>query len=216
MEINRKMIYLAQKFQSERKTFMKKKSLALLTIALALTSVTVAQGVNVGVKGGANIFKVDGKSFKEEFEFGYNLGAFAEIYFSPKWGIQPELLWSQTNFRTADQFNDIYPGGLNDLKGKLDYISIPILLSFRPSKIISFQAGPQFGILLNQDKTFGDNTVEAFKSGDFSLLGGVQLNLGGLRVGGRYVVGLNNINDIDDKDKWKNQGFQVYVGAKIF
>jgi len=43
----------------------------------------------------------------------------------------------------------------------------------------------------------------------------VQLNLGGLKVGGRYVIGLNNINDIDNKEKWKNQGFQVYAGFRI-
>jgi hypothetical protein len=195
---------------------MKKKSLALLTIALALTSISLAQGFNAGVKGGVNIFKVDGKSFKEEFLFGYNLGGWAEIYFSEKWGIQPEVMWSQTNFRTGDQFNDVYPQGLNDFKGKLNYISIPLLLSFRPAKFISFQAGPQFGILIDQGKSVFENGVDAFKSGDFSMLGGLQLNLGGLRVGGRYVVGLANINDIDDNEKWKNQGFQVYVGAKIF
>jgi hypothetical protein len=195
---------------------MKKKSLALLTIALALTSISFAQGFNAGVKGGVNIFKVDGKSFKEEYQFGYNLGGWAEIYFSEKWGIQPEVMWSQTNYRTGNEFNDIYPGGLNDFKGKLNYLSIPVLLSFRPSKVISFQAGPQFGVLIDQSKTFGETSIDAFKNGDFSMIGGVQLNLGGLRVGGRYVVGLANINDIDDKEKWKNQGFQLYVGAKIF
>jgi hypothetical protein len=26
------------------------------------------------------------------------------------------------------------------------------------------------------------------------------------------VVGLNNLNDIDNKDKWKSQGFQAAVG----
>lgn len=195
---------------------MKKKSLALLTVALALTTLSFGQGFNAGIKGGVNIFKVDGKSFQEEFQFGYNLGGWAEIYFSEKLGIQPEVLWSQTNFRTAEEFNDIYPGGLNDFKGKLNYLTIPILLTYRPAKFISFQAGPQFGILIDQSKTFGESSIDAFKNGDFSMLGGVQLNLGGLRVGGRYVVGLQNINDIDNKEKWKNQGFQLYVGAKIF
>ena len=192
-----------------------KKSLGLLTIALALASVSFAQGFSAGIKGGANIMKVDGKSFNEEFEFGYNLGGFAEIYFSPKWGIQPEVFWSQTNFRTGTEFKDIYPEGINDFKGKLNYVNIPILLSFRPAKFISFQAGPQFGILVNHSKNFFDNSIDAFKKGDFSMLGGVQLNLGGLRVGGRYQIGLHNINDIDNKDEWKNQGFQLYVGAKI-
>jgi hypothetical protein len=69
--------------------------------------------------------------------------------------------------------------------------------------------------LLNKDKTLFDNGKDAFKKGDFSMLGGVQLNIGALKLGGRYVVGLANINDIDDRDKWKNQGFQVYLGTRI-
>src|SRR5690349_7794046 len=101
---------------------MKKKSLALLIIALALTSISFAQGFNAGVKGGANIFKIDGSSFKDEFEFGYNVGAWADIYFSEKWGIQPEVMWNQTNFRTGEKFSDLYPGGTADLKGKLNYL----------------------------------------------------------------------------------------------
>jgi Outer membrane protein beta-barrel domain len=200
----------------QKESSMKKKSLALLTVALGLATISFGQGFNAGVKGGVNIFKVDGKSFKEEFQFGYNVGGWAEIYFSDKWGIQPEVMWNQTNFRTADEFSTIYPEGLNDVKGKLNYISIPVLLSYRPAKFISFQAGPQFGILIDEHESVFDNGVNAFKKGDFSMIGGVQLNLGGLRVGGRYVVGLQNINDIDDRDEWKNQGFQLYVGAKIF
>jgi outer membrane protein with beta-barrel domain len=195
---------------------MKLKFLALLTIALALTTMSFAQGgFHVGIKAGANIFKVDGTAMKDEFKFGYNLGGFAELKFSDKWGIQPEVMWNQTNFRTANNFNEIYPGGTNDLEGKLNYLSIPLLLSFTPAKIISFQAGPQFGILLNKDESLFENGKEAFKSGDFSMLGGVQLNIGALKLGGRYVVGLANINDIDDREKWKNQGFQVYLGTRI-
>lgn len=194
---------------------MKKKTLALLAFALALTSVSFAQGFHLGVKGGANIFKVDGKSFSEEYKFGYNLGAFAEININEKWGIQPELLWSQTNYRTGSKFSDLYPGGKSDVEGKLNYISIPLLLSFKPVKLLSLQVGPQFGIMTSQDKDLLGETKEAFKSGDFSMLGGAQLNLGSLRVGGRYVVGLTNINDIDNKEKWKNQGFQLYLGLTI-
>lgn len=195
---------------------MKQKSLALFTIALTITTISFAQGgFHVGVKAGANIFKVDGTAIKDEFKFGYNLGAFAELNFTDKWGIQPEVMWNQTNFRTASNFNEIFPGGKSDVEGKLNYLSIPVLLAFRPAKIITFQAGPQFGILLNKEKSLFDNGKDAFKSGDFSMLGGVQLNIGSLKVGGRYVVGLANINDIDNKEKWKNQGFQVYLGTRI-
>jgi long-subunit fatty acid transport protein len=194
---------------------MKKKSLALLTVALALTTFSFAQGVHLGFKAGANMFKVDGKSFKDEFKFGYNLGAFAEINFNQKWGIQPELLWNQTNYRTGDNFDDLYPGGKSDVEGKLNYISIPLLLTYRPVKVLSLQAGPQFGILTSQDKDLLGETKEAFKSGDFSMLGGAQLNLGALRAGARYVIGLSDINDLGNNDKWKNQGWQIYLGFAI-
>jgi hypothetical protein len=196
---------------------MKSKSivLSLLLVGFAVIN-TRAQGIHLGVKGGANIFKVDGQGYDQGFHFGYNVGAFAELNFTSSWGIQPELLWNQTNYRTGSDFHNVVPGGVDDVKGKLNYLSVPLLLSYRPVKLISLQAGPQFGILLNQDKNLVNNTKDAFKKGDFSLVGGVQLNLANLVVGGRYVVGLTDINDVTDDQKWKNQGFQVYAGFRFF
>lgn len=194
---------------------MKTKSIALSFFLVTITVISgYAQGFHIGVKGGANIFKLDGRSFSDEFKFGYSLGGFAELNFNKTWGIQPELLWNQTNFRTASNFNSVVPQGYNDVKGSLNYLSIPILLSYRPIKLISIQAGPQFGILLGQTNIV-NNAKDAFKKGDFSLLGGAQLNLGGFKLGARYFIGLNNLNDVQNDDKWKNQGFQVYVGFRI-
>ncbi len=197
---------------------MKKKSLFLLAFTLlAGISVFAQGGLHLGIKGGVNLTKVDGKSFKQEFKHGYNLGAFAEINFNDKWGIQPELLWNQSATQTSNEFNDIYDEGLSELKDvTLNYLSIPLLLSYRASKFFTIQAGPQFGILLDKDQDLFNNGREAFKSGDFSLLGGVQLNFAGVKVGGRYNVGLSNINDVDNRDKWKNQGFQLYAGFRLF
>jgi hypothetical protein len=195
---------------------MKNKILTLFTMAMVITSASFAQGFHAGIKGGVNLYKVDGRSFKQEFKHGYNLGAFAEIDFSKKWGIQPEVMWNQANTQLSNEFDDIYDEGISELKDvKLNYLSIPILLNYKPSSLLTLQAGPQFGILLNKDESLFENGRDAFKRGDFSLLGGVQLNLGSIKAGGRYVVGLSNINDIDNQDEWKNQGFQLYVGFKI-
>jgi hypothetical protein len=193
---------------------MKTKILGLLTIALIAGTMSFAQGV--GIKAGANINKIDGKGLKEEFQYGYSLGGFAELYFNNKWGIQPEVLWNQYQTQTTSDFDDVIPGGTSDLKGiKLNYLSIPLLLNFRPVQFITLQAGPQFGILINKDQGLLKNGQQAFSSGDLSMLGGVQLNVGKLKVGGRYQIGLNNINDIDNSTKWKNQGFQIYAGIKL-
>jgi hypothetical protein len=192
------------------------KPLSLFLFAIALSTFTFAQGFHVGLKGGVNMYKIDGKSFSQEFKHSYNAGLFTEINFSPKVGIQPEIMWNQAQTQTSTQFKDIYNDGIKELKGvTLNYLSIPILLNLSPSRLITFQAGPQFGVLMNKDQNLLQNGKNAFKSGDLSMLGGVQLNLGGFKLGGRYTVGLTNINDIDNQDKWKNQGFQLYAGFRL-
>lgn len=194
------------------------RKISFLLLSMTIASLSFAQGsFHAGVKGGANVFKVDGKSFSDEFRHGYNLGAFAEINFNKKWGIQPEVMWNQTNTKTSGDFNDIYPHGLGDVKDvKLNYLSIPLLISYRPIKPLSLQFGPQFGILMDQDRNLLENGKDAFSKGDFALVAGAQLNLAAFKIGARYQAGLSNINDIDNQDKWKSQGWQAYVGFRIF
>jgi hypothetical protein len=194
-----------------------KRNAFVLFATLALAGLhTQAQGFHLGVKAGANLFKVDGESFDQQFNFGYNVGAFSEINFTSTLGIQPELLFNQTNYRTGNEFSDVYSGGVNSYKGSLNYLSIPVLLSIRPIPLLSILVGPQFGILLNQDEHLTYNAGQAFKTGDFSMVGGAQLNLASLKVGARYVVGLNNINDLPNQNNWKNQGWQLYAGFRLF
>jgi hypothetical protein len=191
--------------------------LSFATLAFLVFSASVyAQKpeLNFGPKLGANLNKVTGKSFKEEFTFGYQVGAFLELNFSKRIGIQPEVLWGETKARTSSDFEDIYqtfdPADVSEVK--LSYLSIPVLLNIRPAGILSLQVGPQFGILLNKDRDLFENGREAFKSGEFSMIGGAQLNLLKFRIYGRYVIGLSEINDIPDQDKWKNQAIQVGIG----
>ena len=133
------------------------------------------------------------------------------------WQLQPEVLLNQYATKTGANFDDLNPFGHgNNLKDvKLNYVSIPLLLSYSPTKFFTLQAGPQYGILMDKKVNLIQNGKNAFKDGDFSMLGGVQLNIAGVKVSGRYFVGLNNINEIDNRDKWKNQGFQLSVGLRI-
>jgi hypothetical protein len=194
-----------------------KRNAFVLSLCLVIAAVhTQAQGFHLGIKAGANLFKVDGESFDQEFMFGYTAGAFAQINVTSKWGIQPELNFNQTNYRTGNNFSSIVPDGVNDVKGKLDYLTIPVLLSYRPIPLLSLLAGPQYGILLNQDEHLVNNAEQAFKKGDFALVGGAQLNLADFLVGARYVAGLTNINNVTNESTWKNQGWQLYAGFRIF
>ena len=57
---------------------------------------------------------------------------YTEIKLSAKFGIQPEVYFSQVNIDTSSQFSDIY-NFKKISKVQLKYVNIPILLSFKPS-----------------------------------------------------------------------------------
>lgn len=193
------------------------KKIFLIVFGICIFQFINAQGLKVGVKVGANLTNLTGASFKDAYEFGYHAGLFSELMITEKFGIQPELLFSETNLRTGTSFNSLYSTiALSDItKIKLQYMTIPVLLDYKPISLVTLQLGPQFGILMNQTKSLQDNAGEAFKKGDFSMLGGVQLNFLKFRVYGRYAVGLMNINDIDSKDKWKSQTLQIGAGITL-
>ena len=196
---------------------MKVKFLLPLIAALFVSSVSFAQ-FHIGVKGGANITKIDAQSFKDKFSYGYHLGGFAEIGLGNKFGLQPEVLFSQYSTTVDSNYRHIYQNVFNSdqSKVKLNYLSIPILLNYKLiGNFLSLQAGPQFSILMSQEKSLLQNGGKAFSSGDFAMLGGVQLKLNSVRVSGRYAIGLKDINDIDNKDQWKSQGFQLSLGLAL-
>ena len=195
-----------------------KSKLSLLVLALLAVSLTQAQGLHFGIKGGANLTKVDGKAMTDEFNYGYQLGGFAEVGLGKKWFIQPELMWTEYRTRTADDFEDIINNamdGSNRQEVKLNYLAIPITLNYRLLDWFSLHAGPQFGVLLNQDKNLLQNGRDAFNAGVVSLVGGAQLNFGGFHITGRYFTNINDINSGDVNEAWKNKGFQVGVGIRI-
>ena len=190
-----------------------KTKLLSLAVALCISQLMMAQ-FHLGVKAGANITKVDGKSFNEEFGYGYNLGGFMEIGLGPKFTFQPEVLFNQYSSTLDSNYRHIYENVIasDQSKVKRNYLTFPLLLDYKFLGPIHLQAGPQFGVLMSHDKTFLQNGEQAFKNGDFSMVAGAEIRLAMLRVTGRYLIGMNNINDIDNQDKWKNQVIQLSLG----
>jgi hypothetical protein len=202
-------------YAMSKSLFMKSFILSAV-LALFFFSFSNAQGFGVGVKVGTNVNKLQGQSFKNQFTYGYTAGVYADIKVGKKWSLQPEVLFNQVSNDTSDKFSDLYKLNYDKFsKIKLNYLSIPILLNYNVSKGISLQAGPQFGILMSQNQDLLQDGKEAFKKGDLSLLGGLQLKFSSIRLYGRYAIGLNNINDIDNKDQWKNQSIQLGIGLTL-
>jgi hypothetical protein len=195
---------------------MKTKLLTLL--AAVLVSQAMMAQFHLGAKAGANITKIDGKAFKDEFRYGYHLGGFMEVRMGNKFVLQPEVLFNQFTTSVDSSFNNVYHNAFNSAQSdrKLNYLSIPILLNYKLiGSFVSLQAGPQFGVLMNSDKNLLQNGGEAFSKGDLSMLGGVQFKIGMIRLNGRYMVGLSNLNDIGSSEKWKSEGFQVSLGLAL-
>ncbi|HJV20372.1 MAG TPA: porin family protein [Sediminibacterium sp.] len=192
---------------------MRKLLLTLLSFTVIGITANAQGGFRLGVKAGANMNKISGQSFKDGYDLSYHVGAFAEIDITKTIGIQPEVLWNQTTTKRANSFDAIYASLPQDVK--LQYLAIPVLLRINVTNLLTLNAGPQFGILMNKDDNLITNGQAAFKSGDFSLVAGAQLNLTALRIYGRYNIGLQNVNDVANQEKWKNQQIQLGVGLRF-
>lgn len=193
------------------------KNVFAIVILFFLVASGSAQGIHIGAKFGANLSDPSGKSFQSGFHFGYHAGLFSEIMLTKKIGLAPEILFSETNLQAGNSYTSLYGAvslaNVSDIK--LHYLSIPVLFAYHPIPFITFHAGPQFGMLMNQTQTLTAKDTDAFKKGDISVLAGAQLNILKFRVYARYVVGLSNINAIDNQDKWRSQSLQAGLGFTL-
>ncbi|OIR12844.1 hypothetical protein GALL_59110 [mine drainage metagenome] len=191
---------------------MKKIILSVFAVIIISTASLAQAGFRLGIKGGTDLTKLSGESFNNGYMAGYQLGGFMEIDFSKSIGIEPEVLFNEYTGRTATTLGSVFT---NNQDVKLNYLSIPVLLRLNANKMLTFVVGPQYSILVNPHETTLQNGQDAFKSGDFAAVGGLQINLSALRIYGRYVIGLNNISDVGNQDNWKSQQIQLGIGIKL-
>ncbi|AVM49828.1 porin family protein [Capnocytophaga sp. oral taxon 878] len=193
---------------------MKKTLITLAFGALILfTTSAKAQEFHLGAKAGANLGKIDGAAYNQGFKLGYQLGGFAEFDFSDRWGVQGEVLFSQTNTELKDNYQAVWKEKFNKKK-TLNYVSVPVLLKYNPGGFISLHAGPQFSFLANSEDSTWENGKKLFKGTDFSLLAGAEVNLGPLFAYGRYVWGYTDINSALT-EKATTQQIQLGVGVRF-
>ena len=193
-----------------------KKTITKLTAFIAimlLTTTAYAQEFHLGAKAGANLGKLDGVAYSQGFNLGYQLGGFVEYDFNDKWGLQGEVLFSQTNTKFRDSYQSVWDEKF-EKKKTLNYVSVPLLFKYNPNGLISLHAGPQFSFLANKDDSTWENGKKLFKDTDFSLVAGAEVNLGPLFAYGRYVWGFSDINNAL-KEKATTQQIQVGVGVRF-
>ncbi len=169
----------------------------LVLIAIAFVSFTMianAQDVKFGFKGGVNLATLNGDDIGDQVDgrTGYHLGAVVQLSLAETIALQPELLYSAQGVDDTD----------------IDYLNLPVLFKLKFAKVLSVEAGPQFGFVVNDSFEVGE--PESF---DLSGAIGAGVEFGGFFGQLRYNHGFTNV--IEDGDA-KNSNFQISVGYYIF
>jgi len=173
-----------------------------------------------GAKAGVNINKLTGQSYKSGFNYNYQLGGFLQFNFSNRFGIQPEVNFVQSSSQFTDDATSVYDDLFRDgaqKHAKLNYLEIPLLLNVNvgESKHVKLQFGPAYGARLSETVDSLKNGGNIYKNSDWSLIGGLWIQLPVVHLGARYKYGLTNINGIDDRQQWKTQAIQIFLGITI-
>ncbi len=212
-----------------------KRTLFFTLLAIFITTISFGQkktkekygyDIHVGAKVGLNFNQIKGKSWQEEYRTNPTAGLFLALN-GHTLGIQIEGLWtmntvvSDTSF--AGLYNQYFKASADSLAtGKFTFhsFSVPVLLNIKLNQILWVQVGPQYNSLLkvldNDNLIANGRTI--FRDGELSFVGGVWLNVGRVgplpkfNLGGRFIAGLNNINELGDQTKWRNQSVQLHIG----
>ncbi|HLI92395.1 MAG TPA: outer membrane beta-barrel protein, partial [Puia sp.] len=161
-----------------------KTRLAFATLLLTLTAAhSYAQkSMEWGLKAGGNYFKVGGRSFDNTYNISFSGGAYADLNYTSKFSLQPELLFNQVLCKTSQGFTQIYsnlqPVGFQLVS--LDYIALPVLLEYRPVPLVSVIIGPQYSYLIAQTQGLlrAETNENAFHHSELALVFGAELNMG--------------------------------------
>jgi len=179
---------------------------------------------HIGAKVGlniANVYDVDAQNFNSAQKSGFMYGGFISIPITRGLGIQPEVLVSQKGTNATGQIDGIEYG----LKRTTKTLDIPLLLQFKPFKMVSVVAGPQFSYMLSQKDVYNntDNTTieQQFKNQDYrkaniGVVGGVDVHLLGLLLSGRIGCDLQkNTTNNTLAPSYKNMWAQLGVGLRF-
>ncbi|RZL08165.1 MAG: PorT family protein [Hymenobacter sp.] len=208
---------------------------ALAAVSLLACALAPKAHAQFGIKAGVNEAVLKGRVGEDAtYKTYFHAGVFYEAKLIGPLSIQPELLYSLQGSQLKG--NSILNGVTTDYTTQLNYIQVPILLKATLGPVF-VEAGPQFGYLVaaNENGTVQVRTTSgtvafrnmdqsstgSYKRGEVALCAGLGLKLGSLiRVGGRFVAGLNDINNLQylqgvNDPQLKNRVFQAYVAVQL-
>ena len=182
-----------------------------------------AQGLTYGVKGGmtlANLSEDDeGDTTTLDSRIGLVAGGFVTWPLGGRLALQPEALFTQKGAKVEQ--------GGGTLTQQLDYLDIPVLVSYRltggDARHVSVFGGPAIGLRLRARSraSFGGTAIEddvsdAVKSTDVSIVGGVSYHRGRASLEGRYSWGVTDIDkETSDDVHIRTRGISILAGWRF-
>ena len=175
---------------------------------LFLSGAAQAQHVNIGIKGGLNVYTFMG-DYSSEYDpkLSFHAGVLGHIHLNDHFALQPEVLFSGQGAS--------YKFGGNKSQFKLGYINVPVLVQYMFDNGFRIELGPQLGILASArwaTSNDNDNVKEFYKGTDIGAAVGLSYvkPSTGLGFDIRYNHGFTNINDGGNSKNY-NQGVQVGI-----
>lgn len=182
--------------------------LSLAVAAILIGGTVSAQHINVGIKGGLNLFTISNDNGpKYDAKPDFNVGLLGHIHLAKDLALQPEIVYSGQGAK--------FGSGSTETKVNLGYINVPLLVQYMFDNGFRLQAGPQIGFLVSaKSKTNNVSTdiKNSVKPVDFAIGAGVGYvhPPSGFGVDARYNFGLSDINE-NSPIKSMNRGAQLGV-----
>ena len=189
---------------------MKQLFLSILLSFIVMYSFGQLKG---GVKGGVNfcnfIVSKSGDLFTDETfnsKTSYHIGSYVQNSFSDNLAWQIEVLFSNKGYihKVDDQSFNV----------SLNYLNWPILLIYKPIKLLEFEVGPEFGYMIS-----GEDFMSSF---DLAIDLGARFNISDKFIAGlRYCQGLPFKMKLDSPEAegydptYQNSVFQIYIGFNL-
>ena len=120
--------------------------------------------IDLGIKVGLNYVNVSGIDDFNQRQ-GISAGLFAGARLGDKLGFQIDALYSQQGAEVDQSISQVIS------EFNLDYISIPIVLKYYLTESVNIHAGPQLGILLNEETNVFNQTINSVEANTADWLG---------------------------------------------
>ncbi|MBT8259480.1 MAG: PorT family protein [Bacteroidia bacterium] len=180
-----------------------KKIMLMLVLSSMFLNELVAQDLTFGAKAGVNLSTLTNNDDYDS-RYGIHFGAVAEWEISDKFSLQPELLYSGQGYKRDLEGRT--------LRGKIDYLNIPLMASVEVMNDVSLMAGPQIGINLRAELDGEGQEIQRLTVNDVdaSVVFGIQIDVdASFFIQGRYALGLSEVR-INQEEK--HSVFSVSMG----